>query len=75
MNSSHLDDLAAKLEHLDPGESLAVAPEVLRRVFGAETSVEAMIREAETFAEGHRCTFTYRTHGTANSEFTKDDVF
>jgi len=75
MNSSHSDDLAAKLEHLDPGESLPVEPEVLKQVFGAAMSIEAMIREAERFAEGHRCTFTYQTHGTARSEFTKDDIF
>ena len=76
MTSSLTDaDLAAKLEHLDPGESLPVEPEMLREVFGASASVEALIREAERFAEAHRCTFTYRAHGTARSEFTKDDIF
>jgi hypothetical protein len=68
-------DLAAKLEHLDPGGCLPVKPEVLREMFGNEASITAMIREAEKFAEAHRCTFTYHADGQTRSEFIKDDIF
>ena len=72
------EDLAHKLDHLDPGATLAVPEDVLAHMFDEVTlsyeSQEALRRIAE-FALGHRCTFSFHEHEGAAPCFEKDDVF
>ena len=68
-------ELAAKLDHLDPGASLAIDERELAELFGASTLTDDVVREAEAFAERHRCTFSRHEHNRNCPEFVKDDVF
>ena len=71
-------DLAHKLDHLDPGATLAVPEDVLAHMFDEVTlsydSQEALRRVAE-FALEHRCTFSFHERDGAVPCFQKDDVF
>lgn len=72
------EDLAQKLDHMDPGSTLTVPEDMLARIFGEVTlsydSQEALRRIAE-FALEHRCTFSFHEHEGAVPCFQKDDVF
>ncbi|HEY7385680.1 MAG TPA: hypothetical protein VH743_18625 [Beijerinckiaceae bacterium] len=68
-------DLAASLDHLDPGASLALEERQIAELFGASTLTDDVIRQAEAFAEQHRCTFSRHEHNRNCPEFIKDDVF
>ncbi len=72
------EDLAQKLDHLDPGATLAVPEEELARMIGEATlsydSQEALRRIAD-FALEHRCTFSFHEREGAIPCFKKDDVF
>jgi hypothetical protein len=72
------DQLAGKLDHLDPGATLTVPDEVLAYIFGeialSYNSHEALKRIAD-FAFEHRCTFSFHEHAGAVPCFQKDDVF
>ena len=67
--------LAAKLDHLDPGASLKLDLSVLQAMFGSAGDIELIYRQAEQFAEKHRCSFSYHEEGASGTRFTKDDVF
>jgi hypothetical protein len=72
------EDLAQKLEHLDPGATLTVPEDVLAQMFGEVTlsydSHEAL-RRISDFALEQRCTFAFHEHEGAVPCFRKDDVF
>lgn len=72
------EDLARKLDNMDPGATLTVPEDVLAQMFGEVTlsydSQEALGRIAG-FALEHRCTFSFHDHEGAVPCFQKDDVF
>jgi hypothetical protein len=72
------EDLAQKLDHLDPGATLTVPEDALASMFGEVTlsydSNEAL-RRISDFALEHRCTFSFHEQGGAVPCFRKDDVF
>ena len=72
------EDLARKLDHMDPGATLTVPDNVLAQMFSEVTlsydSPEALRRIAD-FALEHRCTFSFHEHEGAVPCFQKDDVF
>jgi hypothetical protein len=72
------EDLAQKLDQMDPGATLAVAEDLLARMFGEVTlsyaSQDALGRIAD-FALEHRCTFSFHEREGAVPCFQKDDVF
>ncbi len=72
------EDLAQKLDNMDPGATLTVPEDVLARMFGeialSYSSQEALRRIAD-FALEHRCTFSFHEHDGAVPSFQKDDVF
>jgi hypothetical protein len=69
------DELAEKLDYLDPGASLALDRRLLAQMFGAELLTDALTSEIEAFAERHRCTFAQQGHDEEHPEFVKNDVF
>ena len=72
------EDLAAKLDRLDPGASIMVPEDVLAPMFGAITlsheSQEAL-QDIASFALEHRCTFSLQEHEGTAPIFQKDDIF
>ncbi|MBM1173923.1 hypothetical protein [Microvirga arabica] len=72
------EDLAQKLDQMDPGATLTVPENVLAGMFGEVTisyeSQEALKRIAD-FALEHRCTFAFHEREGAVPCFQKDDVF
>ena len=68
-------ELAASLDHLDPGGSLALDERLIAELFGATTLTDDVVKAAEAFAEQHRCTFSRHEHNRNCPEFIKDDVF
>ena len=72
------EDLAAKLDRLDPGASLTVPEEVLAPMFGVITlshESQSALRDIINFALEHRCTFTLQEHEGTAPLFLKDDIF
>jgi hypothetical protein len=72
------EDLAQKLDHIDPGATLAVPEDVLASVFDEiALSYESQdtLRRIADFALEHRCTFSFHEHEGAIPSFKKDDVF
>jgi hypothetical protein len=72
------EDLAQKLDHIDPGATLAIPEDVLALMFGEVTlSYESQetLRRISDFAFEHRCTFSFHEHEGAVPCFKKDDVF
>jgi hypothetical protein len=69
------DELAEKLDHLDPGASLALDRRLLARMFGADDMTDEVASEIESFAERHRCSFAPQGHDEEHPEFVKNDVF
>ena len=67
------DELADRLNHLDPGATLTVKETVLATLFGDGLLSKAAIAAVEAFALDHRCTFAYE-HGSTPT-FEKDDIF
>lgn len=67
-------EIAQKLDHLDPGAALKVDRAVLRAAF-AEASARDMIGVLEAFAAEHRCTFSPPHERESCGCFEKDDVF
>src|ERR671921_2772035 len=57
-------ELAQKLDHLDPGAALKVDRAVLRAAF-ADASAKDMIGVLEAFAAEHRCSFSPPTNASA----------
>ncbi|WP_134499691.1 hypothetical protein [Microvirga pakistanensis] len=72
------DELADKLDHLDPGATITVPKEVLARIFDEATlsydSQEAL-RRITDFALEYQCSFSFHEHEDAVPCFQKDDVF
>jgi hypothetical protein len=72
------EDLAQKLDHLDPGTTITVPEDVLAQMFGEVTlSYESQdsLRRIADFALEHRCTFSLHEQEGAVPCFRKDDVF
>ena len=67
-------ELAQKLEHLDPGAALKIDQGVLRAAF-ADTSAKDLSRVLEGFALEHRCSFSPPDERESCGCFEKDDVF
>jgi hypothetical protein len=68
------DELADKLDHLDPGASLAVKETILATLFGDGRLSKEAIAMIEAFALEHRCSFSVE-HGRGTPTFEKDDIF
>ncbi|MBF9194941.1 hypothetical protein [Microvirga terrestris] len=72
------EDLAQKLDHMDPGATFMVPEDTLAQMFGEVTlsydSHEPLSYIAD-FALEHRCTFSFHEHEGAVPCFKKDDVF
>ncbi len=66
------DELATKLNHLDPGATLTVNEAVLASLFGDGRLSKETVAVIEAFALEHRCIFAYE-HGKPS--FEKDDIF
>jgi hypothetical protein len=72
------EDLAQKLDHMDPGATLTVPEDVLAHIFGEVTlsyDSQETLRHIAEFALEHRCTFSFHEHEGAVPFFQKDDVF
>jgi hypothetical protein len=72
------DQLAEKLDHLDPGASFTVPENVLAQMFGAVAlsyDSQQALQAIADFALEHRCTFTFHQHEGAPPSFEKDDIF
>ena len=67
-------ELAEKLDHLDPGAALKVDRAVLTAAF-ADASARDLIGVLEAFAAEHRCTFSPPDQRESCGCFEKDDVF
>ena len=66
------EELASKLDHLDPGATLSVPEAVLAALFGDGRLSKEALAMIEAFALDHRCTFSVE-QGTPT--FEKDDIF
>ncbi|MXQ12140.1 hypothetical protein [Microvirga makkahensis] len=72
------DELAEKLDRLDPGASLKVPEEVLVQIFDVATlsyNSPQILRSISDFALEHRCTFSFHQHEGAIPCFEKEDTF
>ena len=72
------DQLAEKLDHLDPGATFTVPEDLLALAFGVVTlsyDSHQALRTIADFALEHRCTFSFHQHEGAVPCFQKDDVF
>jgi len=68
------DELASKLDHLDPGATQSVPESVLAALFGDGRLSKEALAMIEAFALEHRCTFSVE-HGRGTPTFEKDDIF
>ena len=72
------DQLAEKLDGLDPGATFTVPEGALAQMFGViNLSYESSqaLQAITDFALQHRCTFSFHQHDGAVPSFQKDDVF
>jgi hypothetical protein len=72
------EQLAEKLDRLDPGGSLTVPQDVLAQMFGSVTlsyDSQQTLRTIADFALEHRCTFSFHQHEGAVPCFEKEDIF
>ena len=69
------DELAERLDHLDPGATLTVKESVLASLYGDGTLSKEAVAMIEAFALEHRCIFAYEKHGQGTPTFEKDDIF
>jgi predicted ATP-dependent Lon-type protease len=68
------EELASKLDHLDPGATLKVTESVLAALFGEGRLSKEAVAMIEEFALEHRCTFSVEP-GRGTPTFEKDDIF
>jgi hypothetical protein len=68
-------ELAEKLNQLDPGASTQVKADVLAEMFGASSLTQEIIEAIEAFALERRCTFAYDVSGRHPPIFEKDDIY
>ena len=68
------DELASRLDHLDPGATLSVPDAVLAVLFGDGRLSKEALAMIEAFALEHRCTLPVQ-HGGGTQTFEKDDIF
>ena len=68
------EELASKLDHLDPGATLKVTESVLAALFADGRLSKEALAMMEAFALEHRCTFSVQ-HGRGTRTFEKDDIF
>ena len=68
------DELADRLNHLDPGAILTVSETDLAILFGDGRLTKEAIAVVEAFALDHRCTFLIEP-STRAPMFEKDDIF
>ena len=66
------EELASKLDHLDPRATLTVKDTILAALFGEGRLSKEALAMIEAFALEHRCTFSVE-QGTPT--FEKDDIF
>jgi len=66
------EELASKLDHLDPGATLTVEA-ILAALFGDGRLSKEALAMIEAFALDHRCTFSVE-HGRGTPTFEKDDM-
>jgi len=72
------EQLAEKLDRLDPGGSLTVPEDDLAQMFGVVTlsyDSQQTLQSISDFALDHRCTFSFHQHEGAVPCFEKDDIF
>src|SRR5687767_8046170 len=69
------DELADRLNHLDPGSTTQVEAADLAKMFGASTLTQEIIEAVEAFAVERRCSFSHDVSGRHPPTFEKDDVF
>jgi hypothetical protein len=72
------EELAEKLDRLDPGGSLTVPEDALAQMFGAVTLTygsQDELKAIADFALEHRCSFSFHQQEGAVPCFEKDDVF
>jgi hypothetical protein len=72
------EQLAEKLDRLDPGATFTVPEDVLAQMFGViSLSYESQqaLQTITDFALQHRCTFSFHQQEGAVPSFQKDDVF
>jgi hypothetical protein len=72
------EELAEKLDRLDPGGSLTVPEDALAQMFGAVTLTygsQDELKAIADFALEHRCSFSFHQQEGAAPCFEKDDVF
>ena len=68
------EELASKLDRLDPGATLSVPEAALATLFGDGRLSKEAVAMVEAFALEHRCTFSVE-HGRGTPTFEKDDIF
>ena len=68
------NELADRLNHLDPGATLTVRETDLALLFGDGRLTKEVVAVVEAFALDHRCTFSVEP-GTRTPMFEKDDIF
>ena len=68
------DELAGRLNHLDPGATLTVKETDLAILFGDGRLTKEAVAVVEAFALDHRCTFFVESR-TRTPMFEKDDIF
>ena len=68
-------ELAARLDHLDPGSTIQVEAHTLAEMFDAGALTQEIIEAIEAFALDHRCTFSYAVSARDPPTFEKDDIF
>jgi len=69
------DELAERLNHLDPGATLTMESGLLAEAFGVTVLTKEAAEDIDAFALEHRCTFVYDPAGGHRPAFEKDDIF
>ena len=69
------EDLADRLNHLDPGAGICFEKSDLEALFGGSSLSNEVLKVIEDFALEHRCTFLCQEHGRDLPRFEKDDVY
>ena len=72
------DQLAERLDGLDPGATFTIPEDALAQMFGVITlsyGSQQALQAITDFALQHRCTFSFHQQEGAVPSFQKDDVF
>ena len=69
------DELAERLNHLDPGSTIQIDTAVLAEIFDASALTQETVEAVEAFAANHRCTFLYEASARHPPTFEKDDIY